>query len=98
MLMTEQLFDYIKKVNHAVEADEARKFLNLKQKSFLGFVKSRKNIFQYDLKCPYRECYPDAKKEQYMLKNKSEKTLSAVKLVDPNLDIFKLWHNECDDV
>lgn len=98
MLMTEKLFDHMKKApNHVIELEEAKRFLNLKQKVFLTFVRSRSNIFKYELKCPYRDCHPDAPDELCFHKNKSERTITAVRLVDPDIYIFKLWNKEDDD-
>lgn len=99
MLQTEQLFDYLKKKpTYTVELDEAKQVLNLKQKMFLAFIRSRPNIFKYEMKVPYRQCYPEAPPEVYLLKNKMEKSVTAVSLVDPDLDIYSLWNMEDDDI
>lgn len=99
MLQSEQLFDHLKKKpNHIVELEEAKQFLGLNQKPFLTFIRSRANIFKYELKVPYRNCHPEAKPEIYLMKNKAEKTVTAISLVDPNFDIYKLWNLEDDDI
>ena len=99
MLQTDQLFEMLKKKpNHSAEIEEAKQLLNLKQKTFVALVRSRPNIFKYELKAPFRQCYPDAPPELYLLKNKSEKTLNAISLVDPDLDMQSLWNQEKDDV
>lgn len=95
MLLTEQLFDFLKKKpNHIAEIDEVKKFLKVSQKTFLQLVKSRPSIFKYDLKCPYREIFPDATEEECFAKNKTFKTVTAVRLYDPDIDIYKCWHKE----
>lgn len=99
MLMTEKLFEFLKqKPNHIADAEEVKAFMKFRQhKALVTFLKTRTNIFKYDLRCPYRELHPDATEDQYLLKNKGHRTVVTVKLVDPSIDIFQLWHTEDDD-
>lgn len=99
MVMTEMVFDFLKnKPGHIAEIEELKTLLNTRHKTVAALAKSRSGIFKYNARCPYRECYPDAPKEKYTLKNKAEKTIVTVSLIDPNFDIYKLWHMEDDDL
>lgn len=99
MLLTEKLFQLLlQKPNYTIETSEARQALNVNPKLFALFVKSRANVFEYEIKTPYRSCYPNATKDQYMTKNKKERMISIVRLADPSMDLFKLWHMEDEDV
>lgn len=98
LLITERLFHFLERQpNHIAGTEETRKHLNITQKMLASVIKARPNIFQYDPKCPYRKLFPNATKQQYMMKRKSkevERTLFVVNLVNPTIDIFKLWHME----
>lgn len=99
MILTEKLFHFLlTKAVHASETSEARQHLNMSPKQFSRLIKTRKNVFESELKAPYRSCYPDSPKEKYLNKNKSERTVSIVRLTDPTMDLFKLWHMEDEDV
>lgn len=73
--------------------------LNVKQKHLISFIKARSNIFKHETNTYYRECYPEAKEKEFMLKNKAkgEKTLSTIKLIDPDFDAQTLWRVDDDD-
>lgn len=98
MILTEKLFTFLlEKPGHIAEISEVRQLLGIGQKPFVSFIRNRNNIFHYDPKTSYRECYPKATNSESLFKNKQEKTIGAVKLVDPTIDIFKLWHMEDED-
>lgn len=93
MVKAEQLFDFLKqRPNHISDVEEIKNLLNISQKAFLTFVRSKSDIFKYESKCLYREVYPGTPEADCVLKNKSEKTVPAVRLVDPDIDIYKLWN------
>jgi general transcription factor 3C polypeptide 1 len=97
-LLTEQLVNFLKEQpNHFAAVEAVRNLLNLKQKALLNFIKAHMEIFQYSPKFPYIEVYPNATKEQCLNKNKSEKMIPAVKLVDPTINVFDLWKNKEDE-
>lgn len=99
MVQTEKLFDFLMdRKGHIAETGEVRALLGITQKAFLNLIRSRNNIFTYDPKVLYRELHPDALENECMFKNKVERTISVVKLIDPTIDIFKLWHMEDEDV
>lgn len=95
--MTETLFNFLKnKPNNMAETEEIRKFLNMKPKALAGLTKQRKNIFKLELKVPYRQCYPNATKQEYLMKTNNEKKINVVTLTDPKMDVSQLWHEEDD--
>lgn len=99
MVLTEKLFDFLlEKPNHIADVVEARALLNILPKPFNTFLKSRNNVFRHDIRTLYRDCFPEATDKECLYKNKAEKTISTVRLIDPTMDIFKLWHMEEDDV
>lgn len=92
MLFTEILFNYLKeKTNHSAETEEVRKYMNIKPKVFSKIIKQRQNVFKSEIKVPYRQCYPNATKEEYLHKCNTERKINTVTLQDPEMDIFKLW-------
>lgn len=95
LLQVEKLFAFLlSKPNHIATNEEVRESLNVKtKKSFISVVRNRGEVFEYK-KFRYREIYPNADKNEYSFKSGHEKTLWAVKLVDPNLDIFQLYEKE----
>lgn len=98
MIVTEKIFQFLlTKPTFSAEMSEVRNLVNMKPKLFASLLKSQKNIFNYEVKAPYRSCYPDATKEQCMHKNKSERLISVIRLVDPTMDIFQLWNIEDED-
>ena len=91
LIMTEKLFDFLmKKPNYMAESNEVRDLLGIRQKQLIVFIRSRHNIFKHDPKSSYRSCYPNATEKECLFKNKLEKTISTVALVDPTKDVFKL--------
>lgn len=99
-LMTEQVLNILKaRPNNVVEVTKVREALNINQKSLISFLKTRTNIFKYETNTFYRECYPDASVNDYMFKNKQkgEKTVATVRLIDPNFTPEMLWKVDDDD-
>lgn len=91
MVQVEKLLTYLKsKPNYAATCEEARNAINLASKTFLAFLRSRSNLFEYK-KYPYREIYPKASKEEYALKNNQEKKIMGIKLIEPDFDISRLY-------
>lgn len=95
LFQVERLFAFLlSKPNYIATHDEVKSFLNLKnQKVLSSMMKTRHEVFEYR-KFLYRDVYPDADKKSYSSKNGNEKTILAIKLVDPNLDIFQLYESE----
>lgn len=94
-LQTELLVNFLKEQPKLLgESEKVRTLLNVRPKGLASFIKQRKNIFKMELKIPYRQCYPNATKEEYSLKNKSEKKINVVRLLDPNVDLAKLLNVE----
>ena len=97
ILKTEQLFEFLKSKPYQIaEIAEIRNSIKVKQKQLISLIKTRENLFEYNSRTLYRECYPDSKPTQYFLKKKNksneneEKTIVTVKLLDPSVDIFQL--------
>lgn len=98
MSKTEQLFEFLKqRPNHVSSVEDVKKLFHIQQKAFVAFIRTRNDIFKYEPKCPYREVFPNSPEKNCINKNKSEKTVSAVKLIEPDIDIYTLWNME-DDV
>lgn len=99
MILTEKLFEFlVNKPGQIAEMSKIRTHLKSSHKAVIALIKSRKNVFNYNAKCLYRECYPEASEDKYVQKNKAEKTIATINLIDPNLDILKLWNIEDDDL
>lgn len=98
LLQVEKLVTFLfTKPNHIAPHEEVRNHLNLKsQKTLVQLMRAKSEIFEYK-KFPYRDLYPNATKKEYASKNGVEKTILAIRLIDPNLNIFQLYENEEKD-
>ncbi|KAG5684622.1 hypothetical protein PVAND_013845 [Polypedilum vanderplanki] len=90
----EILFSHLlTKNNNIASLDEVRNILHLASKTTISNIRARPEIFVYR-QFPYSEVFPDAPREEYISKKGIEKKIVAVKLVDPNFDIFGLYKND----
>lgn len=98
MRHTERLFAHLlTKETHAAPLEEIRNILGIGQKTTLSFLRNRSEIFEYR-QFFYREIFPKSSKAEYTLKKgDKEKKIHAVKLVDPNYDIFRLYDDTIDE-
>nr|CAC86372.1 transcription factor TFIIICalfa [Chironomus tentans] len=98
LLQVEKLVTFLfTKPNNIAPHEEVRNHLNLKsQKVLVQLMRAKSEIFEYK-KFPYREIHPNATKKEYAAKNGVEKTILAIRLIDPNLNIFQLYENEEKD-
>ncbi|KAL7031565.1 hypothetical protein ACKWTF_007059 [Chironomus riparius] len=98
LLQVEKLVTFLfTKPNNIAPHEEVRNHLNLKsQKILVQLMRAKSEIFEYK-KFPYRTLYPNATKKEYASKNGIEKTILAIRLIDPNLNIFQLYENEEKD-
>lgn len=99
---TEILFNFLsQKPNYVATTEEARNILDMHQKVFRVFIRSRANIFECGL-IPYKLLNPNATPKECQFKGKSktgskEKTINGVRLIDPNFDIFSLYVDEKEE-
>jgi predicted XRE-type DNA-binding protein len=96
MVMTEKLFNFLleKKPTYAALVDDVRTHFNLSVKNFRAFVKAKEHIFLHGM-LPKQDVIPPKPNEEKKVK---ERLVHAVKIIDPNFDIFSLYHDEKEEV
>lgn len=95
MVLTEKLFNYLlSKPLYAALIDDVRAHLGISVKNFRIFIKSKEHIFDYKF-FKQSEVIPLKEDEEKKVK---ERMVHAVKIIDPNFDIFSLYNDEKEEV
>lgn len=95
MVITEKLFNYLlgKKPTYAALVEEARTYLGLTQKNFRFFMKTKEHIFDYGM-MKKGDVIPPEEGEEKKVK---EKMIHAIKIRDPEFDLFSLYTDEKEE-
>lgn len=99
--VVEKVIEYLKaKPNNMADYDDLRNLIGMNPKNIIKILKSNDllKLFDHDLKFPYRTFYPNAPPEEYNFKSRNiEKSVNAVKLLQPSINIYDIWMKDKDD-
>lgn len=97
----ERVIEYLKtKPNYMADYDDIRNTLGLGGKNFTKLLRTNdmQKIVDSEVKAPYRTFYPNAPPEEYNFKSRNiEKTLNAVKLIQPDVVVYDIFSKDKDE-